>query len=90
MQPGNFISYLSGKFIYTYYVNNAGGDSGLADLAGITPTPSFVRIRRINPRNGEIMWDYQQKRAPLDVQFDRNIIQFVFKREVQVLKFISL
>ncbi|HXR03073.1 MAG TPA: PQQ-binding-like beta-propeller repeat protein [Verrucomicrobiae bacterium] len=90
MQPGNFISYLSGKFIYTYYVNHAGGDSGLADLAGITPTPSFVRIRRINPRNGEIMWDYQQKRAPLDVQFDRNIIQFVFKREVQVLKFISL
>ena len=89
-EPGNFISYLSGKFIYTYYVNRAGDDSGLADLAGITPTPSFVRIRRINPRNGEIMWDYQQHGAPLDVQFSRNTIQFVFRKEVQVLKFLSL
>ena len=89
-EPGNFVSYLSGKFIYTYYVNRAGDDSGLADLAGITPTPSYVRIRRINPRNGEIMWDYQQNGAPLDVQFSRNTIQFVFKKEVQVLKFLSL
>jgi len=89
-EPGNFISYLSGKFIYTYYVNRSGDDSGLADLAGITPTPSYVRIRRINPRNGEIMFDYQQNGAPLDVQFSRNVIQFVFRKEVQVLKFLSL
>jgi len=89
-EPGNFISYLSGKFIYTYYVNHSGSDSGLADLAGITPTPSYVRIRRISPRNGEIMFDYQQNGAPLDVQFSRNTIQFVFRKEVQVLKFLSL
>ena len=89
-EPGNFISYLSGKFIYTYYVNHSGDDSGMADLAGITPTPSFVRIRRINPRNGEIMWDYQQMRAPLNLQFNNNTIELVFKKEVQVLKFLSL
>ena len=89
-EPGNFISYLAGKFIYTYYVNYGGDDSGMADLAGITPTPSFVRIRRINPRNGEIMWDYQQMRAPLNLQFSGNTIQLVFKKEVQVLKFLSL
>jgi hypothetical protein len=89
-EPGNFVSYLSGKFIYTYYVNNAGDDSGMADLAGITPTPSFVRIRRINPRNGETMWDYQQMRAPLNLQFNNNTIELVFKKEIQVLKFISL
>jgi outer membrane protein assembly factor BamB len=89
-EPGNFISYLSGKFIYTYYVNYAGDDSGMADLAGITPTPSFVRIRRINPRNGDIMWDYQQKRAPLNLQFNGNTIELVFRKEVQVLKFLSL
>ena len=89
-QPGNYVSYLSGKFIYTYYVNHSGDDSGLADLAGITPTGSYVRIRRINPRNGDIMFDYQQSRAPLNVQFDGNMIQFVFRKEVQVLKFLSL
>ncbi len=89
-EPGNFISYLSGKFIYTYYVHFGGDDSGMADLAGITPTPSFVRIRRINPRNGETMWDYQQMRAPLNLQFNANTIELVFKKEVQVLKFLSL
>jgi outer membrane protein assembly factor BamB len=91
-KPGGFISYLSGKFIYTYYINDAGegADSGMAALAGITPTPSFIKIRRINPGNGQIMWDYQQLRAPLDVQFNRNMIELIFKKEVQVLKFLSL
>ncbi len=91
-KPGGFISYLSGKFIYTYYINDAGegADSGMAALAGITPTPSFIKIRRISPSNGEILWDYQQLRAPLDVQFNGNMIQLVFKKEVQVLKFLSL
>ena len=96
LAPASFVSqyaalaYPVGKFIYTYYVNHSGDDSGLADLAGITPTGSYVRIRRINPRNGDIMFDYQQSRAPLNVQFDGNMIQFVFRKEVQVLKFLSL
>jgi hypothetical protein len=91
-KPGGFISYLSGKFIYTYYINDAGegADSGMAALAGITPTSSFIKIRRINPGNGEILWDYQQNRAPLNVQFSGNMIELVFKKEVQVLKFLSL
>jgi hypothetical protein len=86
------VSYLSGKFIYTYYINDSGdgADSGMAAIAGITPTPSFVRIRRINPGNGQIMWDYQQLRVPLDLRFDGNMIELVFKKEVQVLKFFSL
>ena len=36
------------------------------------------------------MWDYYQARAPLDVQFNGNMIELVFKKEVQVLKFLSL
>jgi hypothetical protein len=88
-QPGNFVSYLSGKFIYTYYINDSDEDSGMAAIAGITPTPSFVKIRRINPGNGQTMWDYQQLRAPLDLRFDGNMIECVFKKEVQVLKFVS-
>ena len=36
------------------------------------------------------MWDYYQERAPLNVQFNGNVIQLVFKKEVQVLKFFSL
>ena len=33
------------------------------------------------------MWEYYQERAPLDIQFDKNVIRMVFKKEVQVLKF---
>jgi hypothetical protein len=31
-----------------------------------------------------------QPRAPFDVQFDGDSIELVFKKEVQVLKFLSL
>ena len=48
-----------------------------------------MRIRRINPANGRVLWEYSQERAPLDVQFKDNAIQIVFKKEVQVLKFLS-
>jgi hypothetical protein len=53
-------------------------------------TPSHVMIRRLNPSNGNVMWEHFQKRAPLDVHFDGNTIELVFKKEVQVLKFLSL
>ena len=50
----------------------------------------FLRIQRINPRNGAPMWEHSQDRAPLDVQFERNTIRLVFRKEVQVLKYMSL
>jgi hypothetical protein len=36
------------------------------------------------------MWDYYQARAPLDIQFNGNMMEVVFKKEVQVLKYLSL
>jgi hypothetical protein len=91
IKPGGFISYLSGKYIYALYINSPTEDeTHTADLAGISPPSPFVHIRRLNPRNGEIMWDYEQDRAPLDVEFSGNVIQMVFKKEVQVLKYVSL
>ena len=90
IKPGGFISYLSGKFIYTVQSHEPSADEiKTADLIGLTPKPAFLRILRINPGNGEVIWDYQQGRAPLDVQFNGNMIGLVFKKEVQVLKFLS-
>jgi outer membrane protein assembly factor BamB len=91
MEPGGFISYLSGKFIFTVQSYDPGedADSGMAAVAGITPSPPYLKIRRINPGNGQVMWDYYQERAPLDVRFSGNMIELVFKKEVQVLKFLS-
>ena len=86
VKPGGFISYLSGKFIYTVQAVDPGDDNG--SVTGIQ-LPAFMRIRRINPANGRVLWEYSQERAPLDVQFKDNSIQIVFKKEVQVLKFLS-
>jgi len=86
VKPGGFISYLSGKFIYTVQFFDPGDDSD--SVTGIQ-LPAYMRIRRISPADGRVMWEYSQERAPLDVRFKDNSIQIVFKKEVQALKFLS-
>lgn len=83
-----FINYVSGQFIYTvssYSSSEDEDENGAEDR-----TPPYMRIKRINPRNGRIMWEHFQQRAPLDVEFDKNTIRLVFKKEVQVLRFLAL
>ena len=86
------IAYLEGKFIYTVsYLSPTDEDEELnPDLVAIgAQTLPFVRIRRIDPKNGHVMWDHFQQRGALDVNIHENTFQIVFKKEVQVLKFIS-
>ena len=90
VKPGGFISYLSGKFIYTVEIFNPDEeDTRLASVADITPTPPHLRIQRLDPKNGRTLWEHYQERTPLDVQFDANSIELVFKKEVQVLKYLT-
>ena len=90
-QLGGLVNYVSGKFIYTMssYQADDEGDSAFSTDA-ILGRESFLCLKRINPRNGHVMWEYPDKRVPLDVQFDQNTIRLVFKREVQVLRFLAL
>ena len=91
-KPGGFISRISGKFIYVVQSNDPGEDefgNPREVMAGLE-MPAFLKIKRLNAGNGRVMWEYYQPRAPLDVQFNGNSIQVVFKKEVQVLKFFSL
>ena len=90
--PGGFVSYLSGNFIYavqSYDPNPADQDTGSDPMADLRKPP-FLRIVRIDPRNGRVLWDYEQDRCPIDVQFNQNTIELIFKREVQVLKYLTL
>lgn len=92
-QPGGVIRYLSGKFIYTLetYMQDEKEEADEGDnITTIRTIPSHTRIRRINPKNGTVMWEHYQKRGALDVHFDKNTIQIVFKNEIQVLKFLSM
>jgi hypothetical protein len=87
-QVGGFINYVSGKFIYSVssYQPEEDDEFGAPD----DRTPPYMRIKRINPRNGTPMWEHFQQRCPLDVQFDKNTIRIVFRKEVQVLRFLAL
>ncbi len=86
------LSYLSGQYLYSVaYTGPRDDDDEInSDMAALgMETKPYLRIRRINPKNGQLMWEYFQPRGPLDVKIDRNTIQLVFQREVQVLKYLS-
>lgn len=86
---GGFISYVSGKFLYMYDAYQADEDPVHRRVETGLEKPSHIAIRRLDPGTGHMLWEHYQKRAPLDVKFDRNSILLVFKKEVQVLRFFS-
>jgi hypothetical protein len=88
---GGLVSYVSGKFIYCVRSYHADDDEESAPytMDSISGRESVLSIKRVNPKNGRVLWEHVQKRAPVDVQFDQNTIRLVFKREVQVLKFLT-
>jgi len=91
-EPGGQVSHVAGKNIFTinWYQPDDSEDNSLYMPDTGFEKPPYLRIKRINPRNGRVMWEHFQQRAPLDVQFEGNTIRLVFKKEVQVLRFLSL
>jgi hypothetical protein len=90
-QPGGLINHVYGKYVYSvqyYQPHEDEEENPYAPDTGFE-TPPYVRIKRINPGNGKEMWEHFQQRAPLDVQINGNQIQLVFKKEVQVLRFLA-
>jgi outer membrane protein assembly factor BamB len=85
-QLGGYLRYVSGKFLYTasWFMPYEDEDA----LSG-PDEPPYLKIKRINPSTGAEMWEHFQDRAPLDARFNRNTIRLVFKKEVQVLKFLT-
>ena len=90
IKPGGYIAYLSGKFIYTVasFDPNPGDQDVLNDMTDIQKPP-YLRIARLRPADGRILWEVHQDRCPVAVQFDENSIELIFKREVQVLRFLA-
>lgn len=90
VKPGGLVSYLSGKFIYTVESYDPGdAEDALSDTMAGLQKPPFLRIIRLNAKNGRLMWVYQDDRAPMNTAFHNNIIELVFKKEVQVLEYLS-
>jgi len=89
--PKGLLSCVSGKFIYAVqsYMPEEPEEGAPAPPETGFETPPSLRIDRLNPRTGDVLWEHFQQRAPLDAQFDKNRIRLVFKKEVQVLKYLS-
>jgi hypothetical protein len=93
IKPGGFMSYLSGKFIYVIecYDPNPTDQDELNDMTASLQKPAYLRIARIRPSDGKIMFEYYDRdRCPVNWRFDANTIELIFKREVQVLRYLAL
>jgi hypothetical protein len=91
-EPNGLINYVSGKYIFVvkmYQPYEPDDEEEALIQSEEHQTPPYLRIKRINPATGQEMWEHFQQRAPLDIQFDRNTIRLVFRKEVQVLKFLA-
>ncbi|HWX21449.1 MAG TPA: PQQ-binding-like beta-propeller repeat protein [Candidatus Binatia bacterium] len=90
-EPGGLVNYVNGKFIFTVqqYMPYESEDESPYTVETGLEARAYLRVRRINPKNGRQMWEYFQQRAPLDIAFDKNRIRLVFKKEVQVLRFLA-
>jgi len=84
------LSHVFGQLVYTMEWHGGDDDSAPGGPLPGFDVPPHIRIRRLASGSGEVKWEYYQKRAPLAVNIRQNTIQLVFKREVQVLKFIAL
>lgn len=89
VQPGGLVSHVDGKYVVCYAAHQGAGldPDSLTTLPGMND--SLMDIQRLNPKNGHAMWNYVQERAPLQIRFKGNLIELVFRKEVQVLKFLS-
>jgi hypothetical protein len=93
VKPDGYVSYLSGKFIYVLdsYDPNPTDEDVLNDMTASLQKPPFLHIQRINPNNGRTLCEYYDRdRCPFFVGFNGNTIELLFKREVQVLRYLTL
>ena len=90
VQPGGLVSHVEGKFVFCFASHQAPDldPDSLTTLPGMLN--SALAIRRLNPKTGSIVWDYAEQRCPLSVRFNGNVIELVFRKEVEVLKFLTL
>ena len=90
VQPGGFVSHVDGKFVFCFASHQAPDDQDPDSLTTVRVENSAMDIRRLDPKTGKQVWDYADQRAPLSVRFKGNVIELVFRKEVQVLKFLTL
>jgi hypothetical protein len=92
VKPGGFATYVSGDFIYVMesYDPNPTDEEVMNDMTASLQKPAFMYLRRIRPSDGRLLWEYYEGRCPVNWSFENNSIQLIFKKEVQVLRYLVL
>src|SRR5207248_621605 len=71
MHPRGLVTYVSGKFIYTYTTFDPGDEEDqLSDATSGLMKPAMTVITRIDPKTGRVLWDHEEERAAMDVKFN--------------------
>ena len=76
----------SGKFLYA--VEWALGDDNSGAPMGVMK--AHVRVHRLDRGSGKVLWEHYERRAPIAFDARGTAIGILFKKEVEVLKFLSL
>ncbi len=88
-EQAGLVSYVSGKLVLSTESYQPSPEEQDGPDTGLETLP-YLRIRRLDAHNGRELWQYFQQRAPLDIAFEGNRIRLVFRKEVQVLRFMVL
>jgi hypothetical protein len=90
-QMRSWVAYASGKFLYSVQLSAGGSIPGIVGTVGGSAfqTSTIFGLRRLNPSNGGLIWEYFEKRSPENITFDKNTIQLLFPQEVQVLRYLT-
>jgi hypothetical protein len=90
-RPAGHVAYVAGNIIYAMRSYDSGFDpeEDGNDLTDGLQKKDYFRLVRLDPKSGRELWTYEQQRAPSSVRFSGTAIALVFKKEVQVLKYLA-
>lgn len=90
-KPSGHVSYVTNDVIYATQIYDSGFDKEEDgnDLTDGLQKPDYLRIVRLDPKNGRELWVHEEQSAPCSVRFSGTYIQLVFKKEVDVLNYLS-
>jgi hypothetical protein len=83
--------HLSGKYVYLTRAQTSGLDAivSMSKGGGGRVSTSF-RLYRLNPKNGQQLWECYRPTHPSQLDFHNNEILLQFHDKLEVLKFLSL
>ena len=90
-KPAGHVSYVSGNIIYATQTYDSGydPDEENSDMMAGLQKEDYFRVVRLDPKSGRALWIYEEQKSPSSVHFHDTSIELIFKKEVQVLKYMT-